>query len=681
MATLFELLMLWLMLAVTAAMVVLSVRARRLEDEEGLAPSRKRLIAVGIVCGIASLLVAGATASALLPSRSAIAAEADRPPPPESTDPAAIARREAIEKRKADLYEEIRRLNAELAQLSPAEEAPAEAEPTRRSAGLDVGPWAHFLVPLLVMIGTIALVTLGDPTTLFRSGSLGGRDEDVDEKNRALGELDRLAHLADQGQYREGLEVADAIEVGLLERFDRLDWAFLKSYCAVQLAATAPPEDAAKNKGLLETAARDLETLLEQAPNRGEAVYLAATAHGLLGDRTRALEAFGRAATLLPRQASTLPFAHNESVCLLGLAEEALGKGDAERASQLFDRVTKRGVLVDQVPLSLVKVRLLNIRRSLREGNHDEAARGIEAVRKLEGLDADQRRGIETICDALETLMAVRAGDPPSILRHTDAFLSRHLPSGLPEPDEEIVEEYLESPVAGMELPLSPQIFRAFLFLQAEARSKIAAGAATPPAADQIAAIARPLFRALQFELRQRDILATLGGLYFWFVPDGRKKALQWLEAAASMGASGRIARRLLEQARADEREHREAMDWFRSASSRFLHDPTLAATVRQALVEELGRFREFQPLLIDLQSTAELEPREPTLRLIRERAGYLEKAVAELAARKPGGPAPQLQELLADYRRMVGGLDTSTGRLTELERKLVQEFGNLLIP
>jgi tetratricopeptide (TPR) repeat protein len=677
-ATLFELLMLWLMLAVTVAMVVLSARARRLEDEEGLTPSRKRLIAVSLVCGAAALLVAGATASAILPARAA--ATLDRASSPEPTDPATIAKREAIEKRKADLYDEIRRLNAELAQLSPAEEAPAETGTPSRWSGLDIGPWAHFLVPLLVMIGTVALVTLGDPTTLFRSGSLGGKDEDIDEKQRVLGNLDRLSHLAEQAQYREGLEVADAIDAGLLERFDRLDWAFLKSYCAVQLAATAPAEDAGEHKTLLETAARDLETLLEQAPNRGEAVYLAATAHGLLGDRAKALEGFERAATLLPRQSSKLPFAHNESVCLLGLAEEALGKGDAARASQLFDQVTKRGVLVDQVPLSLVKVRLLNVRRSLREGNHEEAAKGIEAVRKLEGLEADQRRGIETICDALETLMAVRQGDPPAILHHTDEFLSRHLPRGLPEPDEEIVEEYLESPVAGMDLPLSPQIFRAFLFLQAEARSKIAAKAGTPPTADQTAAMTRPLFRALQFELRQRDILATLGGLYFWFVPDGRKKALQWLEAAAAMGAEGRIARRLLEAARADEREHREAMDWFRSASSRFLHDPTLAASVRQALIEELGRFREFQPLLIDLQSTAELEPREPTLRLLRERAGYLEKAVSELAARKAGELAPKVQELLADYRRVVAGLDTSTGRINELERKLVQEFGNLLI-
>ena len=133
MSILFELLMLWLMLAVTVAMVVLSARARRLEDDEGLAPSRKRLLAVGIICAAAAFFVLGATASALWPIRSAVAAEPDRPPPAEPTDPAVLAKREAIEKRKADLYGEIRRLNDELAKLSPAEETPWR--PSRRGAG------------------------------------------------------------------------------------------------------------------------------------------------------------------------------------------------------------------------------------------------------------------------------------------------------------------------------------------------------------------------------------------------------------------------------------------------------------------------------------------------------------------------------------------------------------------
>jgi hypothetical protein len=672
-SSLFELLMLWLMMAIMVAMVVLSTRARRLERTEGLASSSRRLVTVSVLCLVVALLVLSSTASTVFPRQQTSVSESSSLAEP--TDPVEIAKREALRKRKSELYEEIDRLDAEIARLSPVLEATATEKGNRTWYSFDVRPLAHFLVPILVMLGTVALVTLGDPTTLLGGGWTDDRPENSSETQQALANLDRLSHLADTGQYQEGLRAADTVEVGLLEKFDRLDWAYLKSYCAVQIAALDATEDSEK-RALLDVAVRDLDTLLEQAPNRGEAVYLLAMANGLASKWQAALDGFSGAASLLQGQTSKLPFAENESVCLLRLAEEALGKADADEAARLFDQVTKRSVLVDRIPTTLVRVRLLNVSRSLRQGNHEEARQGIDAVRKVEGLDPEQRRGIETVCDALETLIAVREGDPPAILRHTESFLTRHLPPGLPDPDEEIVEEYLEAPVSGMALRLSPEVFRAFLFLQAEARSKLAAKSGRPPTEAEVKQITRPLFRALQFELRQRDVLATLGGLYYWFVPDGRRKALEWLEAAVSMGVEGRIARRLLEAARSLELEHQEALDWFRSASVRFLHDPTLAKPVRQALIEELGRFQEFQPLLIDIESAVEPEPREPTLRVVRERAGYLEKTVADLAARKADTVSPRLKDLLKDYKGLIAILDDSTGRIAEIESKLVQEFG-----
>ena len=672
MSSVFETLMLWLLMAVAVTMVVLSARARKLEREEGLASSGKRLIATSLICAAVTLLVLGATASALFPPVSA-------PPTSrlstEPSDPAIAARKEKLDRRKAELYAELERIDAEIADLLPEEKAP-DSSPAPRRLIPDLGGPAHYLVPILVMLGTVALVTLGDPATLLRRGRLDEKDGDDPEKVKALAELDKLALLANAGQFAEGLQVASAIEVGPLDKFDRLDLAYLKSYCAVQVATTGKAEDRAP----LDAAVRDLDILLEQAPNRGEAAYLLGMALGMLGDRQKALDAFENAKSSLANPAAKLPFAHNESVCLLGLAEEALGRGDADGASKLFDEVTKRGVLVDRVPMSLVKVRLLNVRRSLREGDHDEAAKGIAAVRTLEGIDAEQRPSIEAICEALETLIAVRQGDPPAILKQTETFLAGHLPPGLPEPDEEIAEEYLESPAAGIELRLSPQIFRAFLFLQAEAQARIVAKSGRPPDESQVASITRPLFRALQFELRQRDVLATLGGIYYWFVPDGRKKALAWLEAASALGFEGRIARRLLERARSRDLEQRESMQWFRSTSSRFLQDPTIAPQVRKALIEELGRFREFQPLLLEIDPTEDLEPREPTIRLLRERAGYLESMVADLSSRKSGDIGPRLQELRKDYQQLIAGLDDSTGRMAEIERRLVQEVGMTVI-
>ncbi len=149
------------------------------------------------------------------------------------------------------------------------------------------------------------------------------------------------------------------------------------------------------------------------------------------------------------------------------------------------------------------------------------------------------------------------------------------------------------------------------------------------------------------------------------------------------MGAEGQIARRLLEQARALDEEHREAMEWFRSASARFLHDPTVASRVPPALIEELGRFQEFQPLLLDLETSPELEPREPTLRLLRERAGYLEKMVADLAARKsrrPRARASRASHGLPAAHRRPRRLDRPHGRYRAEARAGSRENRHIVI-
>ena len=185
----------------------------------------------------------------------------------------------------------------------------------------------------------------------------------------------------------------------------------------------------------------------------------------------------------------------------------------------------------------------------------------------------------------------------------------------------------------------------------------------------QVGQISRPLLRALQFELRQRDVLATLGGLYYWFVADGRKKAIQWLEAAVSMGVYRADRAAAAGGGAGGGHGATEAIECFRGVSIRFLHDPTIARPVRQALIEELGRFQEFQPLLLDIESAVEAAPREPTLRLLRERAGYLEKTVAELATRKSSTAGPRLHELLKSYQQLIASLDDSAGQIGDVER------------
>jgi 4-amino-4-deoxy-L-arabinose transferase-like glycosyltransferase len=123
-SSVFETLMLWLLLAVAVMMVVLSARARRLEREEGLASSGKRLVATSLICAAVTLLVLGATASALFPPSSAPSVVR---PSAEPTDPVVAARKEKLDRRKAELYAELDRIDAEIAGLLPEEKAPTSA--------------------------------------------------------------------------------------------------------------------------------------------------------------------------------------------------------------------------------------------------------------------------------------------------------------------------------------------------------------------------------------------------------------------------------------------------------------------------------------------------------------------------------------------------------------------------
>src|SRR4051812_46525478 len=114
--------MLWLLLAASVVMLALAVRARRLERAEGLATSRKRLAAVGAVCGAVAVLVLGATAVALLPPRAVRTVPSPGPAGP--TDPAVAARREALEEKLAKLRGEGQAAPAENARYSPRAAAP-----------------------------------------------------------------------------------------------------------------------------------------------------------------------------------------------------------------------------------------------------------------------------------------------------------------------------------------------------------------------------------------------------------------------------------------------------------------------------------------------------------------------------------------------------------------------------
>ncbi|HEX8118818.1 MAG TPA: hypothetical protein VF521_16190 [Pyrinomonadaceae bacterium] len=296
------------------------------------------------------------------------------------------------------------------------------------------------------------------------------------------------------------------------------------------------------------------------------------------------------------------------------------------------------------------------------------------------GGEPEQRLQIEIISSAFNARVALREEDPERTLALTTAFIDRHTPPGLPKPDEEAADETLGSPVAEGDLPFPREVLRGFLFLQAVALCKLEARKGATLTERQVEKLSESLLRGLQFEPRQRDLLAALGGLYYWFRKDRRKKALEWLEAATLMGVVSRIVPKILEHDRQFEMERREALDWFRSASARFLRDPTLAGEVRSALVEELGRFQEFEPLLISLEQKPDLEQEEPTLETLKERARYLAQLVADIS--RTGRQAERqadLMQLRNQYLSSLEILERTTQNMTEMEQRVVKELGKTL--
>jgi len=188
------------------------------------------------------------------------------------------------------------------------------------------------------------------------------------------------------------------------------------------------------------------------------------------------------------------------------------------------------------------------------------------------------------------------------------------------------------------------------------------------------------LLRALQFVPRQRDLLGALGGLYCWFRREDAARARQWLEAALFMGAKGRLIRAILERDRLIEQERGTALDWFRSASARFLRDPALAGEVRHALVEELGRFQEFAPLLIQLQDKPQLEDEEPTVENLRDRAAYLADLVSHVVVTGPPERYVRLAQLQNEYTACLKSLEQNAQSITAIEKRIFAEMADTLV-
>lgn len=672
---------LWILiplLAGCAAVLVvlgLGLRAFGIERREGLTPSRRRVGALALL----ALAAVGLTGWTIWATRA--------PATPATSAPAKLepAVQKQLEAKQAELdkaRKEVERLEAEVAAIDPkAATVAAEAAPPP--------VWPVLVMALLMLVSAVVLLSgeLGDllPWRRKKQVAAAGTPSAADP----MGAMAALAEAVDQWRWADALSAAQRVHAEDLAKLELCDYLYLRAFAATGEAlalrdpadtgaTTTPALPAAERAAHLTQAESDLGRLLDLAPRMAEARYLLARVQAERGEHQAALEGYRAAKDGLG--ATSLPLAHDESVCLLRLAEARLGAADSAGASALFDQVTKLGVLQQQIPIALITHRLLEVQAAVRAGKLDEARAGLAAVRTIEGLAETERRTAEVTSDVYHLLISHREGDHAATQAQVQAFLTRWLPAGLPAATDQSADEYLCAAVDVDTLLLPAELYRGFFFVLAVTQAEQAGRRGRAPDAAETLALAEPLLRALQFEPRQREALAALGVLYYWFRPAARAKALEWLEAAVGLGVRSRTVRQLVALARQRERERGELLDLFRSASARFLGDAMVSPQVRRALAEELGRFQDFQPILLELDGAPlELSPCPPTVAALRERARFVLGLAGEVAARQ-GGDARALAGAARELSGVVEALDGDATRLEELEKRVMEEVGKVVL-
>lgn len=695
---LFTALLLWLCTAAAWALFVLATSAHRIETECGLPTSPGRLIAAGALALMLSTLTIGATLLRVTGPMVARAPQKPQPGPPASlppNDPRFVklaGERDTVDKQlddlktKSDALEAKRRsITARIRSLGAANptQSAADASPAPPAAPwFDVGSTAAYAAPALLLIGLALMVFLGDPRNLVPQ--LGGSKLRSHRRLKAIAELDRLVEQMQKERYLEAILMARELDERALDRLDALDLLYFKGYCAVQLTFGGHLRDkkdvplSVNANDLLAQGIRDLESLLAEAPNHAEAAYVLALARSYNRNFVEALRLFEQVVAALP--GSDLPLAHNRSVCLMNLAEQQLGEGNVAGADERFRAVDALKVMADKIPTSWVKVRFQNVRQSLRADNFSKASAEIASLRQTERLDEAQHKTVSLICAAFETLIPLRQANDERAVEQIEAFLRQYLPAELNQVGDEIADEHVDTPVDRLELPLARDVYRALLFTLSAARARLLGRRGRAPSAAEVNSLVEPLLCAFQFQLRQRDLLAALGGLYYWFHRDERLRALEWIRSALDMGATSLVARRILERDRLLELQQRETLAWFRSKSARFLRDPTLKRQVRDALVEELGRFQQYQPLLLDLEASPSDEPSEPTVATLRDRAKYIGELAAYMLQHPGRSDLSRLTALRAEYARVVQALEDSSTKLSVLEKDVVMEVSKVVL-
>lgn len=680
----------WIFWAGIAAQFVLAMKAYFLEVREGMRISSVRL---GITAGmllIASTLVVSTMLMPYQPEGLSVQLAPQKAANPQvehwrreiaQIDAQLVpfdAEQKALNERRQPLLDRKANIDNQIKAISPV--APA-ATPMQRVRGVNPQTRSIMVIAILALLFTCGLTGLvfgGKLQVLFPEGWSMNRSPEGEE-TKLLGQMDELADLVWSESYRDALKKAETIAEKKLKSLDQLDFQFLRGYAALQVAAFPKPEDdSSLRKKRYSQAVQDLEAVVAELPKRLEAVYTLGVAYGLNSQYEDAQRMFEQARGLAKAE-DKLPFDHNESVCYLCLAEASLGANDPQKADAYFALVGKLGVLADSVAQTRLKIGMMNVRSAM--GNQDSSIvpAALQNILSLPDLKKEEKAQVDLTCSALNARMALRGDNPQLALDEASTFLGKYLPTGLPSPTDDAADESFPA-VMDEDLPFAREVFQGFLFIQAVALSRLESKRRNPLTEVQIARLAEPLLRGLQFVPRHRDLLGALGGFYYWFRREKRDEARAWMEASVAMGAHGRIVRTVLERDRLIELERREALDWFRSTSSRFLRDPALSAEVRRALVEELGRFQEFEPMLISLREMAEPDQEEPTIHGLRDRVRYLTEMLENIVQSGQPERFARLATIQNEYAACLAHVEQVSQTISVLERRAFAELAESLI-
>ena len=691
----------------------LAVKGFLVEFRQGLAISKKRLI-VTASCGMILLLLAiggiffvGNETKKTEEKTEALTEDKKKLPPKINKDSlnkelklAQGSLKEIVQKlapfkplnqKKTDLEVRIDNINK---QLNPAlSNKPKPPEPPTLSnfiPGLNRKFLCLGFALFFFLLSLCTLFLVGDFRSIFSKkwfNLFNKKEEKISKKEQVASQkLEEMAAAIQKETYEGALQIAQEIDTTKLERLDEIDFFYLKNYCQVQILLAnsytkkeAPtPLTSERRRELIEATENSLIHLLEEAPRMEEAKYLLAIVYTLNEKYDLALPLFQEAEKKI--NIKEVDFKFMKSYCLLHLAKEKLNQADSAGADEFFKQVLDIGVMEDRVPSVLIKNRLNKVMTAYRERDFVTARENLRAI-QTQQLSEERQETVTTISEAIEILLLHTENKVRDTFNQTETFLTQRLPAILPIPDDQAADEYIFKSFEEDDLPISSQLFRAFFFLQAFSLLQLKIREYNTLSAKESEDIGYYLLRALQFDLRNREVLGALGVLYFWFNPSKREKALNWMEISTNLGTENQYLLELVERYHNVEVNRQRLLAQFKDLSIKYFTNSTVSKQLKEELLLELGQFQEFKPVLMELDEISQEEAKSPTVATLLSRSQYLNVLTAEITKNKPFfKDIKKVQSFYMEYGQLVANLEGMANKIEEIEQDIMKEIGRVVL-